>query len=52
MVKTPHKQIIIKFGLLLCLLLGYGLATGGLVTTLTWSFFRFVHPRRRCWVPP
>ena len=52
MVKTPHKQIIIKFGLLLCLLLGYfgylsfeyGLATGGLVTTLTWSFFVLCTP--------
>jgi hypothetical protein len=52
MSKSPRKQIIIKFALLFCLLLGYfaylsfeyGLATGGLVTALTWSFFVLCTP--------
>ena len=52
MTKTPHKKTAVKFGLLVCLLLGYfgylslqyGLSTGGLVTALTWSFFVLCTP--------
>ncbi len=49
---SPHKQVALKFGLLICVLLGYfgylsyeyGFATGGIVTALTWSFFVLCTP--------
>jgi hypothetical protein len=52
MLKSPHKQVALKFGLLICVLLGYfgylsyeyGFATGGIVTVLTWSFFVLCTP--------
>jgi len=51
-VPHPHRQVFMKFALLLCILLGYfgyltwkfDILTGGMVALITWSFFVLCTP--------